>query len=51
MLVDIYRGLRIMLKFIFYDFWKGTYNFLVKKQNNKIKATYDKRIQTKRNRL
>lgn len=48
MLVDIYRGLVIALKFLFYDFWKGAWNLLIKKQNTKIKASYEKRIITRR---
>ena len=51
MLVDIYRGIRIILKFLFHDLWVGTYNFLFRKQNQRIKETYDNRVQTRRKRL
>lgn len=44
MLVDIYRGFRIVLKFVFYDMWKWLIDFLFRKQNQKIKESYTKRI-------
>ena len=51
MLVDIYRGIRIIVKFVFYDFWIGTINILFRKQNENIKKTYQKRVQTNKKRL
>jgi len=51
MLVDIYRGIRIVAKFLFYDLWVGAVNILFRKQNDKIKSTYQKRVQTKKKRL
>jgi len=51
MLVDIYRGILIIVKFVFYDFWVGTINLLFRRQNETIKKTYQKRVQTKKKRL
>lgn len=51
MLVDIYRGIRIVVKFLFYDVWVGAVNILFRKQNDKIKTTYQRRVQTKKKRL
>ena len=51
MLVDLYRGLRIVLKFLFYDLWLWLYKVLFQKQNPKLKATYQKRVGTKKKRL
>ncbi|MBI9009637.1 MAG: hypothetical protein JEZ05_06355 [Tenericutes bacterium] len=51
MLVDIYRGILIVLKIAFYDIWIGAWTLLIKKQNSKIKATYNKRINSRRKRL
>ncbi len=44
MLVDVYRGIRIALKFLFYDIWIGIYTVLFMKQNPKLKDTYQKRV-------
>lgn len=51
MLVDIYRGFRIVFKFLFYDLWVGVVNILFRRQNDKIKSTYQRRVQTKKKRL
>lgn len=51
MLVDIYRAIRIALKFIFYDFWAGMINILFRKQNERIRESYNQRVKTKRKRL
>ncbi len=48
MLVDLYRGVRIVLKFILWDLWVAIFNFLFRKQNEKIKDTYLKRVARKR---
>ncbi|MDD4069833.1 MAG: hypothetical protein PHF05_05210 [Candidatus Izemoplasmatales bacterium] len=51
MLIDIFRGAAIIIKFVFYDFWVSAVNILFKKQNDKIKTTYQRRVQTKKKRL
>jgi len=51
MLIDIFRGAAIIIKFVFYDFWVGAVNLLFRKQNEKIKTTYQRRVQTKKKRL
>jgi hypothetical protein len=48
MLVDLYRGIRIILKFFFWDLWVGIFNFLFRKQNQKLKDTYYRRVASKR---
>jgi len=44
MLVDIFRGFIIVIKFLFLDMWVGLINFFFRKQNQKIKESYMKRI-------
>ncbi len=51
MLIDIYRGFRILIKFLFYDLWVGIVNLLFRRQNENIKKAYQKRVQTKKKRL
>ena len=48
MLVDIYRILVIVIKFISKDLWLGLYNFFIGKQSDKIKDTYNKRVTNKK---
>jgi len=48
MLVDIWRGILIILKFLLWDLWKKAYEILFKKQNEKIKNTYYKRVKKRR---
>jgi hypothetical protein len=51
MLVDLYRLIRIALKFLFYDLWIGVYMILFGKQNPGIKEAYHKRIGNKKRRV
>lgn len=44
MLIDLYRILRIVLKFVFYDFWLLLYRALIGKQNPAIKSAYERRV-------
>jgi len=44
MLIDVYKGIRIALKFLFYDIWIGIYTLLFMKRNPKIKDTCQKRV-------
>ncbi|MFA5006259.1 MAG: hypothetical protein WC509_02140 [Candidatus Izemoplasmatales bacterium] len=48
MLVDLFRGLAIVLKFLFWDLWVAIFNFLFRKQNPKLKDTYYRRVASKR---
>lgn len=48
MLIDIYRFIVIVIKFVIRDFWVGLYNLLIGKQNDKLKKTYEKRISNKK---
>ena len=48
MLVDIYRIIVIIIKFITKDFWLGLYNIFIGKQSEKIKDTYNKRVTNKK---
>jgi|GEM_PF-1346365 len=50
MIVDLYRGLIIILKFFFHDIWLWLYKILFGKQNQKIKAAYNKRVGSKKSR-
>lgn len=42
MLVDIYRLIIIVIRFMTRDLWLGLYNFFIGKQNDKIRTTYNK---------
>jgi hypothetical protein len=48
MLIDIFRSIVIIAKFLFKDLWVGLYNLLIGKQNHKIKQTYNKRVKSKK---
>jgi len=43
MLVDLFRVIMIILKFLFHDFWVGAYHLLFVRQNEKIKNRYFKK--------
>ncbi len=51
MLIDIFRGITIVVKFIVHDFWIGAINLLFKKQNPKIKQAYQTRVKANKKRL
>jgi len=48
MLIDLYRVIIIILKFLFKDLWIGLYRILFGKQNEKIQDTYEKRVISQR---
>jgi hypothetical protein len=48
MLVDIYRLIVIIVKFVIRDIWVGLYNFFFKKQSDMLKKTYNKRVSNKK---
>jgi len=48
MIVDLFRGLMIILKFLFHDVWLWLYMVLFGKQNQRIKAAYNKRVGSKK---
>jgi hypothetical protein len=48
MLIDAFRLIAIIVKFVIKDLWLGIYNILFGKQNEKIKRTYNKRISNRK---
>lgn len=44
MLIDIFRGLIIILKFLLMDMWAWLWHKLIAKQNEKLKAKFNERM-------
>ena len=50
MLIDLYRVIIIILKFLFHDLWIALYRILFGKQNERIQGAYERRIISQRKR-